>query len=91
LINVLTLLAVVAIGLVVDDAIVVLENIHRRMELGEPPLLAALRFAPDRLRRHRPTSCCRGVLPIAFLEKCRLFAELPSRWPAVIFSSIVMT
>jgi multidrug efflux pump len=43
-INVLTLLAfVLAIGLVVDDAIVVLENIHRRIELGEPPLLASLR------------------------------------------------
>jgi multidrug efflux pump len=33
--NTLTLLAfVLAIGLVVDDAIVVLENIHRRIELG---------------------------------------------------------
>ncbi len=43
-INVLTLLAyVLAVGLVVDDAIVVLENIHRRIELGEPVLLASLR------------------------------------------------
>ena len=42
-INVLTLLgAVLAIGLVVDDAIVVLENIVRRIELGEPPLLGAV-------------------------------------------------
>ncbi|HEY0683951.1 MAG TPA: efflux RND transporter permease subunit [Steroidobacter sp.] len=42
-VNVLTLLgAVLAIGLVVDDAIVVLENIVRRMELGEAPLLAAV-------------------------------------------------
>ena len=31
-----------AIGLVVDDAIIVLENLHRRRELGEPPLLAAI-------------------------------------------------
>ncbi|MFO1356370.1 MAG: efflux RND transporter permease subunit [Gammaproteobacteria bacterium] len=42
-INTLTLLGtVLAIGLVVDDAIVVLENIVRRMELGQPPLLAAI-------------------------------------------------
>ena len=46
-INLLTLLALVlAIGLVVDDAIVVLENIHRRMHLyGETPLVAAFRGA----------------------------------------------
>ncbi len=42
-VNVLTLLGLVlAIGLVVDDAIVVLENVHRRIELGEDPLLASL-------------------------------------------------
>ena len=37
-INLLTLLALVlCIGLVVDDAIVVLENCQRRVDLGEPP------------------------------------------------------
>ncbi len=44
--NTLTLLALLlAIGLVVDDAIVVLENIQRRIELGESPLVASLKGA----------------------------------------------
>jgi len=44
--NLMTLLALVlAIGLVVDDAIVVTENIQRRIDQGEPPLVAALRGA----------------------------------------------
>ena len=42
-INILTLLALVlAIGLVVDDAIVVLENIYRHMEMGKTRLQAAI-------------------------------------------------
>ncbi|MCI0915614.1 multidrug efflux RND transporter permease subunit [Pseudomonas stutzeri] len=42
-INLLTLLAMVlAIGLVVDDAIVVVENIHRHIEEGKTPFQAAI-------------------------------------------------
>jgi multidrug efflux pump len=47
-INTLTLLALVlAIGLVVDDAIVMLENIYRHIENGMKPLEAALKGAKE--------------------------------------------
>jgi multidrug efflux pump len=47
-INTLTLLSMVlAIGLVVDDAIVVLENIHRHIENGMKPIDAALKGSKE--------------------------------------------
>ncbi|CAM3644034.1 MexW/MexI family multidrug efflux RND transporter permease subunit [Parendozoicomonas haliclonae] len=47
-INLLTLLAMVlAIGLVVDDAIVVVENIHRHIEEGQTPFNAAIMGARE--------------------------------------------
>ncbi|MDP1863623.1 MAG: efflux RND transporter permease subunit [Thiobacillus sp.] len=47
-INVLTLLGLVlAIGLVVDDAIVMLENIYRHIEEGMPPYEAALKGSQE--------------------------------------------
>ena len=47
-VNVLTLLGIVlAVGLVVDDAIVMLENIHRHIEEGLPPYKAALKGAKE--------------------------------------------
>ena len=47
-INVLTLLGIVlAIGLVVDDAIVVLENIYSRIEEGEEPREAAIKGSEE--------------------------------------------
>ena len=47
-INLMTLLALVlAIGLVVDDAIVVVENIHRHIEDGMTPMNAALKGARE--------------------------------------------
>ena len=53
-INLLTLLAMVlAIGLVVDDAIVVLENIHRHIEEGLEPVDAADRRHEGDIRSDR--------------------------------------
>jgi multidrug efflux pump len=47
-INLLTLLALVlAIGLVVDDAIIVVENVNRHIDEGESPFLASLNAARE--------------------------------------------
>ncbi|HEX3441654.1 MAG TPA: efflux RND transporter permease subunit [Pseudolabrys sp.] len=47
-INLLTLLALVlAIGLVVDDAIIVVENVNRHLEEGKTPIAAALQAARE--------------------------------------------
>ena len=46
--NMMTMLALsLSIGILIDDAIVVLENIYRRMEEGEPPLQAAREGASE--------------------------------------------
>src|SRR5246500_986862 len=47
-INLLTLLAIVlSVGLVVDDAIVMVENVERHLQLGEQPFEAALKAARE--------------------------------------------
>ncbi len=94
-VNVLTLLALVlAIGLVVDDAIVVLENIHRHIEDGEPPLLASVRGARQIAFAVIATTLVLVAvfIPISFLEgnTGRLFREFGvAVAAAVIFSSFV--
>ncbi|MCR6685576.1 efflux RND transporter permease subunit [Pseudoxanthomonas sp.] len=80
-INLLTLLALVlCIGLVVDDAIVVLENIQRRADLGEPALVAARRgTAQVAFAVIATTAVLVAVfLPVGFMEgnTGRLFREL---------------
>ncbi|HRA03361.1 MAG TPA: efflux RND transporter permease subunit, partial [Thermomonas sp.] len=80
-INLLTLLALVlCIGLVVDDAIVVVENIQRRVDLGEPPLVAARRgTAQVAFAVIATTAVLVAVfLPVGFLQgnTGRLFREL---------------
>ena len=79
-INVLTLLAIVlAIGLVVDDAIVVLENIYSRIEEGEDPKTAAIKGSEEILMAVVSTTVVLAAvfLPVVFLTGItgRLFRE----------------
>lgn len=94
-VNVLTLLALIlAIGLVVDDAIVMLENVQRRIDDGEPPLLAAYRGARQVGFAIVATTLTliAVFVPIAFMEGNvgRLFTEFGLVLAAAVaFSSIV--
>ncbi|MEY2949249.1 MAG: efflux RND transporter permease subunit [Saprospiraceae bacterium] len=79
-INILTLLGIVlATGLVVDDAIVMMENIYRRIEMGQPPLKAGMEGAKEIYFAIIATSITLVAvfLPIIFLQGLtgRLFRE----------------
>ncbi len=94
-VNLLTLLAIVlAIGLVVDDAIVVLENIYRRIEEGEQKLSASYKGANQVAFAVIATTLVLAAvfIPISFMPGNigRLFTEFA--WAivgAVLFSSFV--
>jgi len=95
-VNILTLLALVlAIGIVVDDAIIVLENIYRRIEEEkETPLVAAFRGARQAGFAVVATTLVliSVFVPIAFLggDIGRLFSEFAlTISAAVAFSSFV--
>ena len=94
-INVITLLGIVlAIGLVVDDSIVVLENIHRRAELDEPPLVAAVRGSREIGFAVVATTLTLVTVfvPISFLpgDLGRLFREFGlTLAAAVLFSALI--
>ena len=94
-INTFTLLALIlAIGLVVDDAIVVLENVFRHIEMGKTPLNAAI----DGTREvgfaviATTVSLVAVFFPLAYMEGTvgRLFSEFSfSVAGAVIISTIL--
>jgi len=94
-INVLTLLGIVlSIGLVVDDAIVVLENIYARIEKGENPDKAAEKGAEEIFFAVIATTVALAAvfLPVIFLTGTtgRLFREFGIVVAgAVIISSFV--
>ena len=94
-INLLTLLALVlCIGLVVDDAIVVLENIQRRADLGEPALVAAKRGTKQVAFAVISTTAVLVAvfLPIGLLEgnTGRLFRELAVALAAAVAISALV-
>lgn len=91
-INILTLLGIVlATGLVVDDAIVMLENIYRRVEEGESPIEAAHKGSEEIFFAIIATSVTLVVvfLPIVFLQGLtgRLFRE----FGIVVAGSIIIS
>lgn len=94
-INLLTLLAlVIAIGLVVDDAIVMVENVHRFIEEGEQPFDAAIKGARQVAMPIIAMSITLATVyvPIAFLGGLTgtLFSEFALTLAgAVIISGIV--
>lgn len=91
-INVLTLLGIVlAIGLVVDDAIVVLENIYTKIEKGVPPLKAGMEGTAEIFFAVIATTVVLAAvfLPVIFLEGLtgRLFRE----FGIVMASSVIIS
>ncbi|MFZ5724095.1 MAG: efflux RND transporter permease subunit [Pseudomonadota bacterium] len=95
-INILTLLALVlAIGLVVDDTIVVVENIHRRIHAGETPLVASYRGTREvGFAIVATTAVLIAVFtPLAFLEGNigRLFSEFALALAGSVFCSAVVS
>ncbi|MDQ4136382.1 MAG: efflux RND transporter permease subunit [Pseudomonadota bacterium] len=94
-INVLTLLAIVlAIGIVVDDAIVEIENVHRRIEEGQAPLLASFDGAREiGFAVIATTATLMAVfVPLAFMpgNTGKLFREFAITLAAAIFFSGVV-
>ena len=91
-INVLTMLGIVlAIGLVVDDAIVVLENIYAKVEDGMPPMEAAFKGAEEIFFAVVSTTIVLAAvfLPIAFLQG--LTGKLFIEFGVVIAASVLIS
>ena len=91
-INVLTLLGIVlAIGIVVDDAIVVLENIYRKVEDGMNPIEAGIKGTSEIFFAVVSTTITLAAvfLPIMFLQGItgRLFVE----FGVVIAGSVIIS
>ncbi|MEC7118881.1 MAG: efflux RND transporter permease subunit [Pseudomonadota bacterium] len=93
--NNLSLMAlIIAVGFVVDDAIVVVENIHQHMERGAPPMQAAV----DGVREIAPTvisisiALVAAFIPLLFMDGIvgRLFREFALTVTMAILISVTV-
>jgi multidrug efflux pump len=95
-VDTLSLMALtVATGFVVDDAVVVLENITRHVELGEQPVEAALKGAREVgfTVLAMSVSLVAAFIPILFLGGLigRLFREFAVTLAAAVFVSLIVS
>ncbi len=91
-INILTLLAIVlSIGLVVDDAIIVMENIYSKIEKGMPPIEAGLKGAQEIFFAVIATTITLVAVffPIVFLQG--ITGQLFREFSLVIAGSVVIS
>ncbi|MBL9022520.1 MAG: efflux RND transporter permease subunit [Myxococcales bacterium] len=91
-INVLTLVGIVlSIGLVCDDAIVVLENVYTKVEAGVPPMRAAIEGSKEIFFAIVSTTISLAIVfvPIIFMQGLtgRLFRE----FAVVVVGSVIIS
>ena len=86
-VNLLTLLAIVlSVGLVVDDAIVMVENVERHLHEGKGPVQAAMDAARELVAPIIAMTITLAAVytPVGIQggRPARCFVSSPSRWPA---------
>ncbi|MCA9236552.1 MAG: efflux RND transporter permease subunit [Planctomycetales bacterium] len=84
-----------AVGMLVDNAVVVLENIFRRYDLGEPPMTAAVRGAQEVLGAviASTLTTIAVFLPVVFIqeEAGQLFRDIALAIAAAVALSLVVS
>ena len=75
---------IILMGVVVDDAIIVAENIERKMVLGEPPLEAAVKGAREVFKPIVAAilTTCVAFIPLLYFQG--FFGKLVSYIPLII-------
>jgi HAE1 family hydrophobic/amphiphilic exporter-1 len=91
-IDILSLLAItLSIGFLIDDAIVVLENIARHVEAGEPPLQAALKGSKEISLTVVSMTLCLASVFIPMLFMTGVMGRIFSEFAYVIFLAVIIS